>query len=347
MKKFLRRSIFTFIFAFAFLVCGAISVRAAEAALNNTNIKGYNFSFTAEENEYYVLHGKKEDKTIQLSSKQVGQYKGITMKYYTAVVSVVKCGEYDSVQDACKTWLVYHYENKNETKTMDALKQNKLSINFKNLVEDKTLTEINGISAGQLDSIYSVADTYFVVIQYKLQRWPLKDITYNPDILRVVFYDDLPSVEFSKTTNNSNVTVRVTSGTPINTVRYFKSATELAKGYDFETEYTKAGNGVVALETAVANPEVNDGKFSYTVDLVIATGEYYYFEATDLAGVKATYDVYGNMQGDTVPTPIDPPANVGDTSIGKIILFSLVVVFVLAVVLVIVQKIIDYRKKLY
>ena len=297
------------------------------------------------------MNGSKDEQKIQLASLSSGQYMGITMKYYTAQVFVVKCTEYDAIQQSCKTWSKYDY-NSSESKTMDALKQKKLSIGFKDNLfkEAKDLPTFNDLSLGELDSAYSLFNTYFVIVAYKLERyWPMEDIKYRPDVFRVVFADDLEELKISKSVDGTATKVSITSGTPINTVRYFHTTTELTDGYDFETEYAKAGNGAVALEKATDDVAVNDGKSSYTLKLTVNEGEYYYVEATDLSGEKVIYSVHADKTNDggSVSGDKKPGGNIGDTDIGTIILISLVVVFVLAVVLVIVQKIVDYKKKLY
>lgn len=350
MKKFVRRSIFTFFFALACVICGAVSVKAAEAALNNTKLSGYDVSYRAEENDYYAISRGEESRGIKLTSKNAGQFKGLTMKYYSAFVSVVKCTTYDADAQACSTWSKYDYSS-SETATMDALKQYKgqeliLDFDPSKLVEAKGIMHVNGATLGELDSVYSLADTYFVIVQYTLQRWPLADIVYDPDIFRVVVLDEVADIQFSQKEVDGKVKVTITSGVPINTVRYFYSTSAQAEGFDYETAYVTSTNGVVVLAESEPDPYVKNGLFSYSFEITVTEGQYYYVEATDVGGRVSVYNVVEKTinQGDT-QKPIAETA--GDTDVGKIILISLVVVFVLAVVLVIVQKIIDYRKKLY
>ena len=349
MKKFVRRSIFAFVFAFAFLVCGAISVGAAEDALNNTNISGYNATYGALENSYYAMNDTVENAEIKLSSKSAGQYKGLTMKYYTAQVSIVTCEEYNGVEGVCRKWLKYDY-NADKTLTMDALKQKKLTLKFDSVDVPLESTEINGVSLGELDSVYSLTDTYFVIVRYTLERWPLADIEYNPDIFRVVFTDELTDLEITSNTNGTKTQLTVKSGVPINTVRYFYSATKftLDDSFDFQAQFDASGNGIVALEVALTNPEIVNGAYTYSVEIDAVENQNTYVEASDVAGrtsvVNLTTGEENKGGGGTDPNPGD---NIGNTDVGKIILISLVVVLVLAVVLVIVQRIIDHKKKLY
>lgn len=356
MKKLVRHSIFAFIFALAFFVCGAMSVKAAEPALNNTKIKGYDFSYNVEGNNYYALVGNKEsaESSIVLASKQSGVFSGIA-QYYTAEVAVVKCNEYDGASDACKTWSVWKYATGKDraTTTMDALKNEKaakLVLDFNGLTPDQNATNVNGANLGELDSIYALEKTYFVIVQYTLNRFIAKDVTYNPDIFRVVFTDDLDKLQVTSKVENGETKVTIKSGFPINTVRYFKTNTALPAGYDYDTEYTKANNGVVALEEVADDPSAKNGVFTYTVKFTVTGQECYYVEATDIANAKITFDVKKGEHDQSppvqTPNPGDP-GNINDTNVGRIILIGLVVVLVLAVVLVIVQRIIDYRKKLY
>ena len=72
-----------------------------------------------------------------------------------------------------------------------------------------------------------------------------------------------------------------------------------------------------------------------------------YKEKLEIAGI---YDisVQGALSGPTNPSGATPSGNnLADTNVGKIILVVLVGVLVLAAVLVIVQKIVDHKRKLY
>lgn len=359
MKRLVRNSVLVFIFAFAFLFLGVVNAKAAEAALNNTTVEGATTSYKVAEQTYYVVAGSREDAKIKLKSKSNGQYttsyvlgfipSGKTFKVYNAKVSVVKCTTYDSALGICKTWSEYNYST-DANKTMDVLKQGGLSLGFadESFKPIKGTTTVNGANLGTLYSASGVQNTYFVIVQYKLQTGTV----YNPDVFNVVFADEVQGLNLAKVNQSGSVKVTATSGLPVVSVRYFSTTTALNSGFDFETEYNAAGTGVAGetLDLTKA-PSPTDGVFSSEVTLTNTDGKFFYVEAKDAAGRVKVLDVSANSQTDNTPAtggdqnPAD--GNVGNTDIGKIILISLLAVLVISLVLVIVQRIVDYRRKLY
>lgn len=353
MKKLVKSCLLAFAFTFAFVFLGAVTVSAE--ALNNTKISEYNATYSVEGSTYYAVNGSAEEKTIKLNNisngKSVSKWYtlGVPMfKNYTALVSVVKCADYDAAGGMCKTWGVYSYSN-DEVATMDSLK-NGLTLKFKaeNLKESKGTTIVNGAKLSELSSAYGVDKTYFVVVQYELQGGS----TYDPDIFKVVFTDDLAKININAANSNGTSKVTITSGTPIALVKYFNASEAIEGEYDFAEKYEAAAEKLEVLSKAEANPNMANGVFTYEVEITLAEGKHYYLQAADSAGNVARIYINDNQQdndneGDTNALPPGGGENVGNTNVGKIILISLLVVLVLSVVLVIVQRIVDYRKKLY
>lgn len=349
MKKLLKNSILMCVFALAFILCG-VSVKAA--GLNNTTIEGVSATYKIDEVAHYAINGNAQEHGVVLKAKEKGRYEWTfiikTFKVYTAQVSVAKCDDYDAGQKYCKTWSVYNYST-DENKTMDALKQDGLVLTFKDelFTPAKGITEINGAKLGTLTTEHKVEDTYFVIVQYRLQTGTL----YEPDVFRVVFSNDLEGLNVSASDLGNQTKVTATSGTPIEAIKYFYTSAQLSEGYDFASEYTKAGNGVTEQVNLNAAPSSNDGIFSESVSLEDGQNKYYYVEVTDALGNKMTYDVTKGTttqnQPSTQPSQNPSDANVANTNVGKIILMSLIVILVISLVLVIIQRIVDYKRKLY
>jgi hypothetical protein len=157
-------------------------------------------------------------------------------------------------------------------------------------------------------------------------------------------------LDITKVDQSGSVKVTATSGLPITTIRYFSTTTPLADNFNFEEEYNKAGNGVTLPIDKNKAPSATNGVFSSEVTLTSAAGTYYYVEAKDAGGNSKILDVTSNTKSDNSPiggSDSDQQGNVGNTDVGKIILISLLVVLVISLVLVIVQRIVDYRRKIY
>ena len=350
MKRLLKNSIFVCIFTFALLLCG-VGVKAANG-IDNTTVSGDFVSYKIDGNNYYALKGNAQESKLVLKAKSTGRYTKTwfvqTFKVYTAQVTVVKCDDFDTSSQYCKTWSTYNYSS-DANKTMDALKQSGLTLSFKDelFTPAKGITEINGAKLSTLVSEHKMTDIYFVIVQYRLQTGDL----YDPDIFRVVFADDMQALSLSSNDLGDTVKVTATSGVPVASIRYFYTSTQLENGYDFNTEYTKSGNGVENSINLKSAPSSNNGIFNEVVSLQKGENKYFYVEATDALGNRVTMDVNNNAITENAPSnQVDQntnASNVGNTNVGKIILFSLLVILVISLVLVIVQRIIDYKRKLY
>ena len=338
MKKFIKNSIFTILFAFAFMICGAVGVSAA-SALNNTTIHTgeKDAEFTQLNNKYYVVVGN-EDLTITLKSKTTAVagnlWTGFNARYYTAKVHVFKL---DSTGTA---WSEYTY-NTNATVTMDALKSSAgLKLNLSSMTFRSTGTPNNNGDINVADNTFG-KNTYFVTVSYSLAGQGLaKAETYAADVFRVLVAKDVADIDFNVTTNGSQAGVSITSGLPIASVRYFASDSAASvTPANFESLYKTA--------TVKQSVNVGTGAMSKSLSLSDADSKYYYVEVTDISGAKSVLDVSSETAIGDDPVYGETPNLSTDTKIGEIILIALIAVFVLAIVLVIVQRIIDYKKKLY
>lgn len=355
MRRFTRNSIFTFLFALAFVFVG-VSVSAKEkGAINNTTISGYNSTFELGEQTFYVVDGNAQTATLKLKANSYGQTTAIGQTYYDASVHVYRCSDYNEEDKVCNTWHIYTYNN-DRAKTMDALKsKGTLSLTFKNsnFVSAKTQGSVDGFSFSSATSAYDLEKTYFVAVQYQLPKLFSKD-SFAPDVFRVLLAGELEGVKVTseKNTTTGKTTVTILSGAPISNVKYFSTTTKLEAGYNFDTQYANSTNATELVTKAAENPEFSDGNFIYTFELEIADGEYYYVRAANTTGLATQYDIENNVQEENQPAnkgeePNASDGNIGNTDVGKIILIVLLVILVAAFVLVIVQKIVDYRKKLY
>jgi len=367
MKKLLKNSVFTLLFALAFLLCGVVSVGAAEKpSINNTTISlpSGGVTFMAMEEGYYVIDDSDDAANISLKAKKKVVGIAPNQTVYTADVSVIKCKVISS--GACATWSVYEDSDKDDV-TMDKLYRN-MSLNLKglNFADELGYTTVLGKATGELTSVYGLEYTYFVVVQYKQANmnasWLFSGFEYDiydAEVYKVALASELADIRMATPiVSSQKVSIGYVSGTPISTVRYFKSAQELTSTFDFEAQFA-ANGGQVVLERAKSNNVATGGLFAFDFELSLEEG-YYYIEATDLEGntvvdcVKVDADNSVNS-GNITTQPNHPGAgsngnnddNVNNESIGRIIFISLVVILVISVVLVIAQKIADNRKKIY
>lgn len=334
MKKFIKNSIFTFLFAVAFIFCGAVSVNAVEPALNNATIHtGENdIDVTLLNNKYYVLVG---NDTVVLDVPLSKSYRDTWLgaANYRASVHVFK------LDATGKSWSEYTYSGD----AMTMLKSSGLSLNFSEMTFKSTSAPNNNGEINVSDNVFG-KNTYFVTVSYTSQALGLFNIVpekqYAADVYRVVLAQDVSEIAFNVSNNGTTANVGINSGLPIASIRYFSASSETTiSAANFDSLYKSA--------TTKNTVNVGTGTMSKTVSLSEATSQYYYVEVTDIAGGKSVLDVRKNVAVDQEPAQQAKPEITTDTKIGEIILIALIAVFVLAIVLVIVQRIIDYKKKLY
>ena len=356
MRRFMRNSVFAFVFALAFLFVGVNVSAKEEPAFNNTSVISSAATFNVNEQKFYLIDGNAQDAKITLKASKLGEMGryGLTyqMLYYNAKVTVFRCSDYNAEGKVCNTWQIFRYGS-DDNDVMDELKGKGLTVTFKNsnFTPVKSAGKINGFDLSNTGSEYDMLKTYFVSVQYKLQNGK----TYSPDVLRVVLAEELDGVKISSVQDGSTgrTTVTITSGSPISSVKHFYTSAKLEAGYNFTTEYSSNANATQLVEAAQENPKYENGKFTYSFELTIEEGQYYYIQAMDVAGNVSQYSLEDKVQeDDNTPVTKDDEfghevSNIGNTNVGKVILIVLLVILVAAFVLVIVQKIVDYRKKLY
>ena len=352
MKKFIKGMVATFTFMLALVVCGATKVSAEELkeSLNNTSITEESaIRFTSAEKTFYVTPDG--NVTFKAAKNNNGGSAGLFFNssvVYWADFAIVKCTALNGT--ACGKWSVYKYahEGKNSgAYVMDDLK-NGLNINLNEIeFAPETNKTVNYVELGTLKSIYDLTNTYFAVVHYYQGNAKLfaQKERYQSEILPIVLKSSVSEMKVSHTVVGSVATFTVESGTPINTVSYFATATKLEGTYDFAAKLTENA-GVTPLAAAVENPKATNGVFKYEFNVTVEEGKHYYLQATDLAGRVVTYDAT-EMQSVNEEKKTSNDDNVGDTNIGKIILIALLVLLVISIALVIVQKIVDHKRKLY
>lgn len=350
MKKFFKKSMLAVMFTFTFLFMG-VSVKAAvNVVKDNTNMSENVNGYKVGENQQYVVSGSAEEAEITLTSISTSTKAGFiikTEKALLAKVSVVKCETLDTDSNVCKRWVAYTY-NEDKKVTMDALKKG-LVLNFqeKSFAPIAGVTELNGVTLSNLSSIHGLEDTYFVLVQYEAYRTILKNDVFDTEVYKLVFSDDLASLEIEAEKKSDGIEVTAQSGLPIVSIKYFHTDKKLEIPFDFATEYKNAGNGeTIAVENG--NYAAAEGEI-YSLEALlpkIEKGEYYYVEATDVAGNKVLKDLDSKTRYNDPGSEENTP-KFTNTPVGKIILMILLGILVVALVLVIVQKIIDKRKKLY
>ena len=345
MKNMIKKALFTLVCTVAFLFVGLVTVKAAE--LNNTKISGYSAKYKADGSTYYYVNNSIEEGRIVLHPESTFRSTTLGAAYYSASVSVVTCSG-EVTNEGCKKWSYYNYSN-DAAATMDALKSG-LSLDFSKLQPATNLNEVNGEKLGSLNSFYGVENTYFVIVQYTSQKLGfgvlVKETTFDAEVFKVVFRDKVKPIDISGEVENGVTKVTVTSGLPITNVRYFYTSKSLEAGFDFQTQYKSANNGVEVLTEMESDPKLGNKIFKYEFTFKAKDDVNYYVEATDVSDAKAVYDVTNGVTHNHESND-KQPGNVGNTPVGKYILIALLVVLVLSLVLVIVQRIVDYRKKLY
>ena len=352
MKKFIKGMVATFTFMLTLVVCGATKVGAEDLkpSINNTSITEETTTFTSGEKSYYVTADGKV--TFKAAKNNNGGVAGLfynTSVVYWARFSIAHCLELNGT--ACGKWGVYTYEHEGKngpSYVMDDLLKGLVIEDISKLdYSTSTDLEVNGAQLGTLKSIYSLEDTYFAVVQYYQGNTKLfaNKETYEPEIFPIVLESSLTEISVSHTVLNGVTTFTVQSGAPINTIKYFASSSKLSGTYDFASKFTENA-GVVQLSQALENPKATNGVFKYEFTLTLEDGKFYYVQASDVMSNVATYDV---SEGTSVNQQQreNNDDNIGDTNIGKIILIALLALLVISIALVIIQKIVDHKRKLY
>ena len=375
MKKVLKRAVAALMFVGAFLFVGGAKVNAGyekmdvETWKNNTTIGATSASYTIENDKYYIIKDKvdgevkEENQVFTLKAVDNKKHMKQTTVFFLdwfnqgvyeelrADVTVVKCKEYISANDTtCKTWLSYEYSS-DANATMEAL-TNGLTVNLASEFAETQLTEVNGVKLSDLNSIHGTTKTYFVIVRYQGKT---SSLYTDPDLFKVVLSSQLTAMKVTNTLVDGVAKVKITSGSPISYVKYFSQSAEVVGEYNFEELYDNSAEDskVALLNTVAENPRFENGLFIEEFEVELEAGKNYYMQVQDKAGnvgkahlnVNSEVDGKPDSQAGVSGQPAD--SNAAHTKVGRIILIVLIVVLVISLALVIIQKIVDYRKKLY
>ena len=381
MKKVMNKIFLSFAFALAFVFAAAVQVGAVDYTPKN-NVK----VSEGENGPVYkvVLQGgvlEKETLYVVGSSDTSLKLKYITNNHgsyaYTSSISVVKCSR-PGLNNQCAAWAAYSPSvNVDQLRSSGyELPLNGFSINSSGANNQNVTTVsgmVNGTDLSTLNSNYGVENVTYVIIDYVAVKeyWKLfvgtvrEVVAAHTEVIKVLDLTEIGGyVGISSVVNGNTYNATVHASVPVKQIKYFSTTQDI----DFIDHASNSGKNLVdafaelsANETVVAvtpgnTPmESTDANrkglvFESTFTVTGEAGKHYYVLAVDEVGNAGIYDisVQGTLSGPTNPSGAAPSGNnVVDTNVGKIILVVLVGVLVLAAVLVIVQKIVDHKRKLY
>ncbi len=379
MKKVMSKILLSLTFALAFVFAGALTVEAAGYTPKN-NVKvtageqGNVYQTVVEgssdnKETIYVVESKDTHLTLKYIKNNEGSYA------FTSNITIVKCMGKSGTM--CTSWMGY-----SPSVNVDQLRASGYTLPldvFKvdgsgHAMHSPVSGIVNGTDLSTLNSVYGVDNLIYVLIDYVAVKeyWHIfkgtqqEIVAAYSEVVKVLDLTEVNGyVTISSVFNGDKIDATVAASVKLKGIKYFEST----EAYDF---VDLATNGGISVAEAFAKV-VSDN--SYTIETVNVTNDYnptpaapregiayetkfsvdkvdgkhYYVCAEDTVGNIAVYDISvqggtdGNMGGSS--SPLAP--NAADTNVGKIILVVLVGVLVLAAVLVIIQKIVDHRRKLY
>lgn len=227
-------------------------------------------------------------------------------------------------------------------------------------------------------------NTIYLVIDYETTRkykkgsflgiggeWVTEPVEQYTEVIKFVELSAIGGeVSISSVTKDGKHTATVSSSAGFREISYITTT----KDYNFEQLSSEQGKSLkevfdekakedgntltaVSVEGIKASIPAIDSKrlgreYVYKFDKDVVDGTNYYVFAEDGFGNQVIYNIAN--EGESTPvTKVPsqnegtPPTNPKDTKVGQIILIVLISVFVLSAVLVIVQRIVDYRRRLY
>lgn len=380
MKKVMNKIMFAFVFALAFVVGAPSVVYAAEeySTIDNVNVSGAEGKVTTVEIEgqvtkkdvYYVVGDVNTGLVLKYKSNN---YKTLP---YVSGISVLRCAHalYD-----CDKYVSYSVDV-----NVDGLRMNGFTLPLNGFVEENgvTLQEVSevtgeyvrGTKLSSLSSVYGPLNTIYVIIDYvaieeKWSLWQFKTVQNQvaayTQVLKVIDLSEVGGgVGISSKVEAGKSAVSVVSSVHATAIKYFSTDEEIDFGKEAEETgkklsevfATKAENATVVEQTLINEIGVSTDAarkgavFTTNFEITLEADKHYYVLAIDETGAEAILDVSETAKTNVPQAPIesDPlPLNAGDSQVGKIILIILVGVLVLAATLVIIQKIVDHRRKLY
>lgn len=378
MKKVMSKILLSLTFALAFVFAGALTVEAAGYTPKN------NVKVTAgEQGKVYqtVVEGSSDSKEILYAVESKDAL--LKLKYiknnegsyaFTSNITIVKCMGMSNT--ACNSWMGY-----SPSVNVDQLRSGGFTVSldvFKvdasgHAMHSPVSGTINGTDLSTLNSAYGMDNVIYILIDYVAVKeyWHIfkgtqqEIVAAYSEVVKVLPLQEINGyVTISSEFNGNKIDATVTASLKLKEIKYF----ETTETYDFATlASTGAGsvseafdkvasdNGYTIETVNVTNTYIPKAKLpregiayetNFSVDK--EDGKHYYVCAEDVFGNMAVYDISvqggtnGNVGGSS---PLAP--NAADTNVGKIILVVLVGVLVLAAVLVIIQKIVDHKRKLY
>ncbi len=313
---------------FAMFLFGGISAAAADAVMLNSNKA--------------VVGSASKENTYYFSNSNVWEFQ--------AEFSLVK--EWD-------TYVTYRVIAPDGRATKESKKipyvdnQGKFTIPFGEL----TFTETADISSR---NSVAPAGTYYVDLKYYASLWPITWDQKKDETIKVIYYNsndqyNIPSISISDAGSKYSANIAVSdasgAGTSIITnVDYFFSADErnITTASDFllaKADSIVSGAPAFSLSSSVAVEieKPTDGSYKYLYVLARTGNGYSKF---------VEYNMESQDVSDDKNIPTNDTSTTGDTGLfdydfGELILLALVVVLIVSCVLIITQKIIDYKKRLY
>ena len=376
MKKVMNKIILTLSFAIAFVLAATLPVGAAGEfeRINNVVVSGdvteYDFAgagLTPE--KIYLIENKDAQINLNYINNGTGQFA------YKSNIAIVKCAKQSNLSTAAVV-CSKHDVTRTGNEMVDALRS-KDGFTFKfgeyytsaSPVEDGNY--VNGVLVKNLDSVYGLKNVTFIIIDYVAKseygfiiKKEKTEAEYS-EVITILNLEDIGggAVSASRQVNGNKMTAVVDASFPVAKISYFIADAGLTidnTESDFNQAAATAGvqvqsvtpNAVPdAIDTAERKGivyrtefevDAADGKSCY----VYVQDELGHYDVIELPS-DATQDVVNDGGGSTSSDGTDTTNPLAKTDLGKIILIVLVAVLVLAAVLVIVQKIVDHKRRLY
>jgi len=247
------------------------------------------------------------------------------------------------------------------------------ALNGTNLAELQST--YGNVISGKYVTMYLVVD-YVTTTHYKKGgflgiggTWVDEVVNSYTEVIKIVELSSIGGgVSISSVTEDGKHKATVTASVNLKEVSYITTT----ESYDFnqlaseqgksikEVFNEKAGLGgntlttvdVSGIKGSVPEDSQRVGReYVCNVETNVVDGTNYYVYAEDELGNAVVYNIKNVGESNPaapLPTPGDEvPANPSNTKVGRIILIVLISVFVLSAVLVIVQRIVDYKRRLY
>lgn len=378
MKKVMNKIILTLSFAIAFVLAATLPVSASEeferisnVEVSGDDVKVYDFTGAGLTPEKIYLV---ENKDAQINLNYISNNAKQTP--YESNIAIVKCSKASNLPGA-KATCSKHVVTRTGDEITNALRSDagftfKIGEYYTSTTTVQSGEIINGVAVDTLDSVYGAKNVTFIIIDYVAKstytKW-FKQHTHieaqYSEVLTVLNLEDIGggAVSASRQVNGDKMTAVADASFPVAKISYFIADAGLTIGNtesDFNQAATTAG---VQVQSVTPNnvPDAIDTdarkglvyRTEFEVDAVDGKSCYVYvqdelghYDVIELPS-DTTQDVVNDGGGSISNNNTDTTNPLANTDLGKIILIVLVAVLVLAAVLVIVQKIVDHKRRLY